>query len=69
MAINLKEFAELKRGSVVVCVSVDKYHTDWFTLGKEYKVVTSKVYGNYIRDDMNCKNQNVYGHSYFELKK
>lgn len=68
MEINLDDFAKLKKGSVIVCTKVDKYHTDWFTVGNEYTVISSKIYGNYIRDDRNCKNQNVYGHSYFKLK-
>ncbi len=68
MAINLDEFSKLKHGDIIVCIKVDKYHSDWFTVNKKYEVVKSKVFGNYIRDDRNSKHQNIYGHSYFKVK-
>lgn len=68
IAIDLDEFDELKKGDFVICLQVGLYHEDWFTVGKEYKVIASKVYGNYIRDDEGGRNQNIYGNSYFSIK-
>tara|TARA_R110000737_G_C14292312_1_gene434374 strand:- start:174 stop:386 length:213 start_codon:yes stop_codon:yes gene_type:complete len=65
MRLTLDKFEELRKGSVVTCVEVCDSQKDWFTLKKEYKIVASKVFGNYIRDDQGGKNQNVYGHSFF----
>ena len=68
IGIDLDEFDELKKGDFIICLQVGFYHEDWFTVGKEYKVIASKVFGNYIRDDQGSKNQNIYGSSYFSIK-
>tara|TARA_R110002074_G_scaffold221552_3_gene392211 strand:+ start:634 stop:1083 length:450 start_codon:yes stop_codon:yes gene_type:complete len=69
ISIDLDEFNKLKKGDIVTCLQVGSYHKDWFTVGKEYKIIASKVFGNYIRDNQGSKNQNISGSSYFSIKR